>query len=87
MWGHSIDERKLNRGEKNEANQWHRGDVQPDAGRLHTTHPTEEVENDESPEREGTWGERDVGGFNEGEAMEQFVSESLWPWRRTLLQH
>jgi ABC-type multidrug transport system ATPase subunit len=72
MWGSSIDERKLQRDNKSENNQWHRGDVQPDAGRLHGNDGNESGESPEDRGVAGTWGERDVGRFNEGQAMIQY---------------
>ncbi|KAK4503435.1 hypothetical protein PRZ48_004350 [Zasmidium cellare] len=85
MWGSSVNEQKLTRADTSNApaNQWHRGDNQPDAGRLHeSVHPTEEVESDEENRTTaGTWGERDVGGFSEQDAMQNY--EAL---RRDLTQ-
>ena len=74
MWASSVDQDRLQQVNTSR-NQWHRGDPQPNAERLHEPHPTEEVEDDfdyESRYRPGTWGERDVGGFNEAEAAAQF---------------
>lgn len=71
MWGHSVDERKLNRDSR--GNTLHRSDAEPGADRQHGDHPTEEVEGAEESSI-GTWGERDVGGFNEAQAKEQYVS-------------
>lgn len=75
MWGSSVDERKLNLASDNApTNQWHRGDGQVDAGRMHQpVHPTEEVESSpEDTQRAGTWGEADVGGFDPEGAMEDY---------------
>jgi len=72
MWGSSIDERKLQRDNKSENNQWHRGDVQPDAGRLHGDDGNGSGDSPEDRGVAGTWGERDVGRFNEGQAMVQY---------------
>nr|POE53616.1 brefeldin a resistance protein [Quercus suber] len=85
MWGTSLDENRLRQPDSSHGptNQWHRGDPQPNSERLHEPHPTEEVE-DQSPDRdgeEGTWGERDVGGFTATGALEDY--ESL---RRNLSQ-
>ena len=79
MWASSVDGERLQRVNTAQwQNQWHRGDPQPDAERLHAPHPTEEVEEqDFDPESQytsGTWGERDVGGFNEEEAAAQFAA-------------
>ena len=74
MWGQSVDGRRLQRTETGQINAqqnaWHRGDQETDAGRLHE--PTAGQEEEESPEREGTWGERDVGDVNERMAIEDF---------------
>ncbi|OQO06579.1 hypothetical protein B0A48_08362 [Cryoendolithus antarcticus] len=73
MWGAGVDERRLHRsntGEGPQTNQWHRGDEQPDAGRMHP--PREAEESPEDVDRSGMWGERDVGGFNERDAREDF---------------
>ncbi|KAK3711294.1 ATP-binding cassette transporter snq2 [Vermiconidia calcicola] len=77
MWVSSVGQDRLQRS--NTDNQWHRGDRQPDADRIHEPRSTEEREED--GDNAGTWGERDVGGFNEREAAEQF--EAL---RRNLTQ-
>ena len=75
MWASSVDGERLQRANTNQyQNQWHRGDPQPNAGGIHEPHPTEEVEDTdfEARHRSGTWGERDVGGFDEQEAAAQF---------------
>lgn len=74
MWGHSVDERKLNRGGDSHGNPLHRSDAEPGADRLHGDYPTEEVEDPDASNVTGTWGERDVGGFNETRAKGQYVS-------------
>jgi ATP-binding cassette, subfamily G (WHITE), member 2, SNQ2 len=76
MWASHLDQDRLQRV-NSQQNQWHRGDPQPDAGRLHEPHPTEEVDDDSSRESRavsGTWGERDVGEFNAQEAALQFAA-------------
>jgi len=83
MWGTHVDGDRLRRVDSNTpgavpTNQWHTvGDAQADADRLHpptTTHPTEEVEDPDSPEASvaGTWGENDVGRFDPAAAMEDY---------------
>lgn len=77
MWASGVDENRLRRADSSapSTNQWHTvGDRQPDAERLHSpTHPNEEVEGgSDRSSRSGTWGERDVGGFNEEEAMQNY---------------
>ncbi|KAK5126110.1 hypothetical protein LTR85_011465 [Meristemomyces frigidus] len=77
MWASSVDENRLRRNDSSAPqNQWHTvGDRQPDADRIHRPHGTEEVEEGSEGsgrEVEGTWGERDVGGFDEVEAMENY---------------
>lgn len=78
MWASGVDENRLRRNDSNTPqNQWHTvGDHQPNAERLHDPHhPTEEVEEgSEGSGRqvEGTWGERDVGGVDEHEAMQDY---------------
>lgn len=78
MWGSSVDEGRMRRTQSTAGpvNQWHTvGDPDPNAGRLHEPHPTEEVEDrsDHSARNaEGTWGERDVGGFDEYGARENY---------------
>ncbi|KAK3072502.1 ATP-binding cassette transporter snq2, partial [Teratosphaeriaceae sp. CCFEE 6253] len=77
MWGSGPDER-LRRQESGAANQWHTvGDRELGADRIHQpVHPTEDVE-DYSPDgttrrQSGTWGEQDVGGFDEDEARANY---------------
>ncbi|EMD00495.1 hypothetical protein BAUCODRAFT_28848 [Baudoinia panamericana UAMH 10762] len=78
MWGSNVDENRLRRNPSTQpSNQWHTvGDRAPDAERQHAPHhPTEEVEEgpfDTTRNQSGTWGERDVGGFDETEARENF---------------
>lgn len=83
MWAHSVNRDRLQRVDSSTVpSQWHRADVPPDErfAAERTLHPTEEVE---EPDKDyaGTFGERDVGGFNEQEAAQQF--EAL---RRNLTQ-
>ncbi|KAM0718631.1 hypothetical protein Q7P37_005702 [Cladosporium fusiforme] len=73
MWGSGVDERKLTRtdtGSLPPQNAWHSGDAHEDASRLHPPH--EPAESQESIDRSGTWGEKDVGGINEQDAMKDF---------------
>ncbi|KAK5115244.1 hypothetical protein LTR62_001444 [Meristemomyces frigidus] len=74
MWGSNIDESRLRNANSAPANQWHTvGDAQPDADRRHHIgHPTEAVEGDETRRNSGTWGEHDVGQFDEVEAREDY---------------
>lgn len=66
MWGSSVDERRLTREDTNRPyNQWHRGTPEAGAGELHESSSSEEP-------REGTWGERDVGGFTTERAMQDY---------------
>lgn len=68
MWPSQVDQTRLQRI-NTEQNNWHRGDQHPDGQRLHE--PTGgESESDRSRDGSGTWGERDVGGFNQSEAVE-----------------
>jgi ATP-binding cassette, subfamily G (WHITE), member 2, SNQ2 len=96
MWGSHVDRDQLRRHESSApggapVNQWHTvGDPQPDADRLHpptTTHPTEDVEETDSSEQDvsGTWGERDVGHFDPGDAMENYeeLRKNLTDMERT----
>ncbi|KAI0484999.1 ABC-2 type transporter-domain-containing protein [Xylariaceae sp. FL0804] len=79
MWTTNLDGEALRRRESGmqsmQATQWHHGDPQPDAGRLHTTAGDEEAasggELDAARSRDGTWGERDVGGVDERLAIEE----------------
>lgn len=74
MWGTGVDERRLTRSETGTTlpsqNAWHRGDTHENAGRLHPPH--EPSESDEDRDRTGTWGEKDVGGINEQDALRDF---------------
>lgn len=74
MWGSSVDERKLGRSETDHSqlNEWHRGDQDPNAGRLNAPHEPEEVEEPLDDARVGTWGEKDVGRFSEEGALRDF---------------
>lgn len=85
MWGSSVDERKLTREDTNRpTNAWHREDPQAGAGELHESRNPEE-------ETDGTWGERDVGGFTTERAMQDyevcFHSEALIKPKQRLTQH
>ncbi|KAI2609057.1 ABC-2 type transporter-domain-containing protein [Hypoxylon fragiforme] len=79
MWATQINGEGHRRREYGMApNQWHRDDPPPDAGRSNATDPTGNhgegdgsSESDAAGNGEGTWGERDVGGFGEHEAMEE----------------
>ena len=74
MWAATVDQDRLQRvNSAQQQNQWHRGDRQPDAERLHLPHPTEETEEvgRDTRVQSGTWGELDVGGFDQLEAAEQ----------------
>lgn len=66
MWGSSVDERKLTRENSNRPNnQWHRDEPQ--------NRPLEHEESRGSEEEaDGTWGERDVGGFTTARAMQDY---------------
>lgn len=74
MWGTGVDERKLTRSETGTTlpsqNAWHRGDTHENAGRLHPPH--EPSDSDSDRDRTGTWGEKDVGGINEHDALRDF---------------
>ncbi|RMZ11184.1 hypothetical protein D0864_01061 [Hortaea werneckii] len=75
MWASGVNEDHIRRTDSNVGamNQWHTvGDPEPDSGRLHEPHPTEEVESSENVNTEGTWGERDVGGFDSQTATENY---------------
>ena len=75
MWASTVDSERLQRANSRPGqNQWHRDGPHPDADRIHElTHPTEEVEDSDLDDRytSGTWGERDVGRFDQQEAAEQ----------------
>ncbi|KAK8045403.1 hypothetical protein PG993_005427 [Apiospora rasikravindrae] len=72
MWGHPMDQDALRRTKSGmQSQQWHRGDVPADARPA----GDENIENgpeDGNPAAAGTWGERDVGGFNEQGAIQEF---------------
>ena len=80
MWGTGPDERLRRQESSAPANQWHTvGDREPDADRIHPpVHPTEDVEEASSEDvtrrQSGTWGERDVGQFDEEDARENFAN-------------
>ncbi|KAI0884215.1 ABC-2 type transporter-domain-containing protein [Annulohypoxylon maeteangense] len=78
MWATTVGSDALRRREPGmPTNQWHRGDTHPDD----ITHATGSVgdsgahdgpsSSDATNNESGTWGERDVGGFDEHEAMEE----------------
>jgi hypothetical protein len=77
MFASSVDQERLQRlqSSSNTQNYWHRDDrtFGQTPSRPAQTHPTEEVEDLdlESKHRSGTWGEYDVGGFNEQQAAEE----------------
>lgn len=83
MWGATPDQSRLNRQAtgggpgQQPLNQWHNvGDPSTDGG-LHAPrdpqHPGgEEIESSSEHDNEGTWGERDVGNFNERDAKADF---------------
>ncbi|KAI1101221.1 ABC-2 type transporter-domain-containing protein [Jackrogersella minutella] len=79
MWASSVGGEALRRREAGmPTNQWHRGDTHPDEDRIRRTENTGEPErrsgsnsSDVVGNGEGTWGERDVGGIDEHEAMEE----------------
>ncbi|KAI0017395.1 ABC-2 type transporter-domain-containing protein [Xylariomycetidae sp. FL0641] len=87
MWSSTVDGDALRRTESGmQTNQWHHGDRQPDADRVHAPAGNDETSSsDESSQearaRDGTWGERDVGGVNAQAAMEE-----LHDLRNTLSQ-
>lgn len=75
MWANSVNRDRLQRLESKEGpSLWHRSETHPDErwGPASTSHPTEEVEDPFDRDYSGTFGEADVGGFNEREAAEQF---------------
>lgn len=69
MWGSNVgDDRPLGRVESGpQKNQWHRGDQDRDADRLH-----EPVETPEGGDQDGTWGERDTGIPSQRMAMADY---------------
>ncbi|KAF4554359.1 ABC-2 type transporter-like protein 2 [Elsinoe fawcettii] len=70
MWQNGVDESRLNRTQSG-LNQWHNVQAPlPEGNPLHEQHTPEEAE--ESPDRSGTWGERDAGAPNEVSAMADF---------------
>lgn len=82
MWANSVNRDRLQRSRTEHT--WHNVNTNPNnrpADELQL-HPTEEVESpDDDRDLTGTYGETDVGGFNEQEAVEEF--EAL---RRNLTQ-
>ncbi|OTA67144.1 hypothetical protein K449DRAFT_210745 [Hypoxylon sp. EC38] len=93
MWASTVPGEALRRRETGmPANQWHREDTHPDAGRIHTTENAGSSENGSGSSApgpagtgEGTWGERDVGGFDENEALEELeaLRQNLSQMHRT----
>ena len=73
MWAAQLDRDRLQRVDTNRqpANQWHRGDPESNADRLHEPHSTEDVEDIHAANVSGTWGELDVGGFDQARAAEE----------------
>ncbi|CAJ2513218.1 Uu.00g013370.m01.CDS01 [Anthostomella pinea] len=79
MWSTTLDSQSIRRTESGmQANQWHRGDPQGDSGRLHATDGPHERDGDSDSSgaeavrsRDGTWGERDVGGVDKRAALEE----------------
>ncbi|KAI0835702.1 ABC-2 type transporter-domain-containing protein [Hypoxylon sp. FL0890] len=79
MWASTVPGEALRRRESGmPTNQWHREDTHPDDDRIHATENAGELENGSGSNDpgvagsgEGTWGERDVGGFDEHEALEE----------------
>ncbi|KAH6646514.1 ABC-2 type transporter-domain-containing protein [Truncatella angustata] len=86
MWGSTLDNDALRRTDSGvQTHQWHRDMLRSDPA-VHS--PAGQVQHaghrgSDSPERgnEGTWGEQDVGGFNEQIAVQEY--EAL---RNNLLQ-
>ncbi|KAI1398279.1 ABC-2 type transporter-domain-containing protein [Hypoxylon fuscum] len=71
MWASTIDGDALRRRESAmQANQWHRENTPPDASGNQTT-GNAGTSTSSSNDGDGTWGERDVGRFDEHEAMEE----------------
>ncbi|OTA81656.1 hypothetical protein M434DRAFT_401324 [Hypoxylon sp. CO27-5] len=93
MWASTVPGEALRRRETGmPANQWHREDTHPDTGRIHTTENAGSSENGSGSSApgpagtgEGTWGERDVGGFDENEALEELeaLRQNLSQMHRT----
>ncbi|KAH9904093.1 ABC-2 type transporter-domain-containing protein [Xylariomycetidae sp. FL2044] len=76
MWGTSVDGDALRRTESGiQSTQWHHGDPPHDAGRLHTSANQDGDSSwsgsGEIQDADGTWGERDVGGVHEREALQE----------------
>ncbi|KAK8023180.1 ATP-binding multidrug cassette transport protein [Apiospora marii] len=88
MWGHPMDQNVLRRTESGmQDQQWHRDDAPPNASSAdgeNAGHGTEAA----NPSADGTWGERDVGGFNEQEAKQEFeaLKSNLGQLQRTRTQ-
>ncbi|TKX24802.1 brefeldin A resistance protein-1 [Elsinoe australis] len=70
MWQNGVDESRITRTQSG-LNQWHNVSAPaPEDHTLHQQHTPDESE--ESPDRSGTWGERDAGEPNEASAMADF---------------
>ncbi|KAK8054005.1 ABC-2 type transporter-domain-containing protein [Apiospora saccharicola] len=88
MWGHPMDQNALRRTESGmQDQQWHRDDGTanaPSTGEEHIEKGREAAD----PSADGTWGERDVGGFNEQEAKQEFeaLKNNLNQLQRTRTQ-
>ncbi|KAI2603660.1 ABC-2 type transporter-domain-containing protein [Hypoxylon sp. NC1633] len=79
MWASTVTSDALhNRDSGGPANLWHREDDPPETGRSHAGEAVEGLQDrsgsddsDGASGMEGTWGERDVGGVDKLEAMEE----------------
>lgn len=77
MWGSTLDGDRLRRTESGlQSYQWHRNTVRPEPG-LHSPaavdrHGSNSSEESSDRGNEGTWGESDVGGFNERSAVHEY---------------
>ncbi|PNS15082.1 Brefeldin A resistance protein [Sphaceloma murrayae] len=71
MWQNGVDESRIARTQSG-LNQWHniQGPL-PERDRLHHADHSSDG-SDESPDRSGTWGERDAGEPNEASALADF---------------
>ncbi|KAI0159897.1 ABC-2 type transporter-domain-containing protein [Hypoxylon sp. FL1284] len=87
MWASTIDNDAFRRTDSGmPANLWHREDTHPAVDGTPTAQNERESESSERPgPSAGTWGERDVGGFDEHEAMEelQVLRQNLSQMHRT----
>ncbi|CAN8097481.1 unnamed protein product [Discula destructiva] len=68
MWGTSVDDTRLGQTSSRQRNQWH-NESAPAAAETHESHSSDDGEG--SPERPGTWGERDAGFANESTTREE----------------